>query len=674
MSSSPRSRRGGGVGGNGGASLTLRTFLIVQLFTLACTCFITFFILYPPGDSYYSPLNIKYPYASLPTWGVQELYHDPNTYGSIFEGHKDRIVDWSIPTPNWVWVIGEKLMHFVEVTLPSRVVPPPAHLVHLLQGPAQIQLLRTIVLLGIPDLLADRVVSLRDMHRILKSAEHQTSQASILRSGLMSQDVDTPLPKFDTLPLSKLERLMSFALSIGYFEEVSYRGSHIYVHNAQSVILRTDHPNSQQPNTHTHTAPPSPITHPIANNWSLSFSFVVCAFSDLNNLLFHFSNEAYLVWHNLFYSILSPDDIGDIDSELLDTSFLSTIDLTSGTESYKLWSQQQQQQQQPSSTTTTTTTPYTGPKTSETIQQRKDAHERRKDMSNPQSQRRKDIETIRANIEPTTKSSTPPSSSPSSSPVGVKTAWEETFGLALWPFLESRPSLEHGFAKAMTQVDALANQALVHDYDWTHLQVFNPSTQQYELRKIDRLIDVGGALGSFLGQVLSHHTSIPHATLFDRTGSIGEAKKLWSPSSPSSSKYAHILRHTDIELVSGDFFDVSTLPQPSSEGPTKYILRQILHDWNDRDTMRILRNLRQLAGERTDVSVVIVEINKSPSDTSHVRHWVDFQMLICCNSKERTFVHWETIFEATGWKLNSPQTITTRSMFQIMELKTISQV
>jgi hypothetical protein len=133
------------------------------------------------------------------------------------------------------------------VQLPATVVPAPLHLLHLMQGPAQLQVLRTLTLLGVPDVLADRVLNLQDLHAAVIA--NAPKQEEMLRAGLVL-DADAPLPSIAQLPMSKLERLMSFALSIGYFDEVSYRGSHIYVHNALSVVLRKDHPNSQS--THEH--------------------------------------------------------------------------------------------------------------------------------------------------------------------------------------------------------------------------------------------------------------------------------------------------------------------------------------------------------------------------------------------------------------------------------------
>jgi len=116
-----------------------------------------------------------------------------------------------------------------------------------MQGPAQLQVLRALVLLGVPDVLADRVLSLKDLHAAVLANE--AKQEPMLRAGLTLEASDS-LPRFTDLPLGKLERLMSFAISIGYFDEVSYRGSHIYVHNDASVVLRKDHPNSQARRQH----------------------------------------------------------------------------------------------------------------------------------------------------------------------------------------------------------------------------------------------------------------------------------------------------------------------------------------------------------------------------------------------------------------------------------------
>jgi O-methyltransferase domain len=81
---------------------------------------------------------------------------------------------------------------------------------------------------------------------------------------------------------------------------------------------------------------------------------------------------------------------------------------------------------------------------------------------------------------------------------------------------------------------------------------------------------------------------------------IQRAEKVWKSDPTKSGNLDRI------EFVSGDFFNVATLPKPKGKR-NAYILRQILHDWNDGDCVRILRNLREvMAG--SGASLCIVEV------------------------------------------------------------------
>lgn len=64
-------------------------------------------LLHPPMQAYYSPFTLQHPYAHLPTWGVQELYHNTITRDVLFKHHQDRVVDWAQPTA--LYQMGEKI-------------------------------------------------------------------------------------------------------------------------------------------------------------------------------------------------------------------------------------------------------------------------------------------------------------------------------------------------------------------------------------------------------------------------------------------------------------------------------------------------------------------------------------------------------------------------------------
>jgi hypothetical protein len=173
---------------------------------------------------------------------LHQVYHE--RYEEVFAagGQKDLLFDWTQPVPHWLYHLVERFAQWIEIDLPASILPAPLHLMHVMQGPARMQVMRAVVLLGVPDLLADRVLSLSDLYDSVRA--NAAGQAQTMREGLLLKEGE-PLPGLEHMPIGKLERLMHYALTFGYFSEVGYVGSHIYTNNAQSAVLRKDHPNSQ---------------------------------------------------------------------------------------------------------------------------------------------------------------------------------------------------------------------------------------------------------------------------------------------------------------------------------------------------------------------------------------------------------------------------------------------
>lgn len=62
-----------------------------------------------------------------------------------------------------------------------------------------------------------------------------------------------------------------------------------------------------------------------------------------------------------------------------------------------------------------------------------------------------------------------------------------------------------------------------------------------------------------------------------------------------SKEFQHLLPR--MEFVVGDMFVASSLPKPEPGRRTLYVLKQILHDWSDADSLAILRALRSVMGD-----------------------------------------------------------------------------
>ena len=70
--------------------------------------------------------------------------------------------------------------------------------------------------------------------------------------------------------------------------------------------------------------------------------------------------------------------------------------------------------------------------------------------------------------------------------------------------------------------------------------------------------------------------------------------QIWGVSQEWRAKRSALLGRMD--FVGGSFFEAATLPPPAPASRDAYMLRCVLHDWNDAKTLDILRSLRTAIG------------------------------------------------------------------------------
>jgi hypothetical protein len=146
-------------------------------------------------------------------------------------------------------------------------------------------------------------------------------------------------------------------------------------------------------------------------------------------------------------------------------------------------------------------------------------------------------------------------------------------------------------------------------------------------------VDVGGNQGSLLLRLLREHPSA-RGILFDQPGTTEQAK---GPVAASG--------HADrVEIVSGNFFE--SVPA----GGDLYLLKQILHDWNDEECLTILRSVRNAIVDGGRLAVVERVIPETY--TPHGAYDFDMVMLIWTNGRERRLAEYQRLFEASGFKFD----------------------
>ncbi|WP_275578858.1 methyltransferase [Mycobacterium riyadhense] len=179
------------------------------------------------------------------------------------------------------------------------------------------------------------------------------------------------------------------------------------------------------------------------------------------------------------------------------------------------------------------------------------------------------------------------------------------------------PDFGRIFGEAMTAFSA-QELAAIHD--------------AFDFSSVPTLVDVAGGHGAFLLSALEKN---PHqrGILFDQPEVIELARGAIATSAAASR----------CSLVGGDFF----AEVPAGDG---YVLKHILHDWNDDLATTILATIHRAAnpGARLFVIDAVIEHGNAPGFTK----LLDLEMLVLYNGgRERTRAEIEKLFSAAGFRL-----------------------
>ncbi|MFT3927035.1 MAG: methyltransferase [Myxococcales bacterium] len=195
-------------------------------------------------------------------------------------------------------------------------------------------------------------------------------------------------------------------------------------------------------------------------------------------------------------------------------------------------------------------------------------------------------------------------------------AFERVFGMDIWQWFDGHPDEREMFAQAMmgiTVQDAPAVATL------------------YPFHEIRTLCDVGGGRGTLMSELLVRYPQL-RGVLVDGAGVLESARELLARRGVADR----------VELRPGSFFE--SVP----EGADAYLLKNVLHDWDDERSKLILSNVRRAMkpGQR----LILVEILTPRHDADHVPAFVDVHMMmVCSDGRERSFAEFEALLRATGF-------------------------
>ena len=210
-------------------------------------------------------------------------------------------------------------------------------------------------------------------------------------------------------------------------------------------------------------------------------------------------------------------------------------------------------------------------------------------------------------------------------------AFDRIFHMGFWEYLGSNPEAGEAFDQLMTTNRFSGDLTAV--------------MSTYDFSGISRIVDVGGGQGWLISAILNANPDM-QGVLFDRPSVIEGARRLVESEGVSDR----------CELVGGSFFE--SVPA----GGDAYILRSVLHNWNDSNATVILQNCRQAI---TDGGrLIIVDNVLSTGNDPSPGKIADIQMMVILGALERTESEFRGLLDASGFRLTKVMPIQNRSIIE----------
>jgi len=210
-------------------------------------------------------------------------------------------------------------------------------------------------------------------------------------------------------------------------------------------------------------------------------------------------------------------------------------------------------------------------------------------------------------------------------------AFDHAFGMDVWKYFAQHPDNAKIFNDAMSGMTAQANEALHAAYEFTGIR---------------KIVDIGGGHGGMITSILRRDPEM-RGILFDSPQVIDGAKAVLAASDVADR----------CELAGGNFFEA--VPA----GADAHILKWIIHDWDDEQSVAILKNCHSALAENG--KLILVEAVVPAGSEPHFAKFIDLNMLVVTGGRERTEAEFRELYERAGFRLT--RIVPTESPFSVIE-------
>jgi hypothetical protein len=195
------------------------------------------------------------------------------------------------------------------------------------------------------------------------------------------------------------------------------------------------------------------------------------------------------------------------------------------------------------------------------------------------------------------------------------------FGLEWWDYLNANPKELETFGEAMKSNSLNSLKGVLEHCDFSN---------------VNKVADIAGGFGHLVVALLQKYPTL-RGVLMDVPELIPVAQKRFPVSDPNLA--------SRLQYFPGDMF----ASVPRSE---VYVLKHIIHDWDDEHCVRVLKNCHASMegnGRIVCVDSVIPPMGDTGATSAKL---LDILMMLAIRGKERTLQQWTDLYAATGFKIS----------------------
>ncbi len=196
-------------------------------------------------------------------------------------------------------------------------------------------------------------------------------------------------------------------------------------------------------------------------------------------------------------------------------------------------------------------------------------------------------------------------------------AFKQVHGTDVWAYRTIHPEESMIFDRAMTSLSRQSNAAIIAACDFGRFRT---------------IVDVGGGNGALLAAIVAAHPDL-EGILFDQYHVVANAPPLLERAGVTDR----------CRVVAGNFFE--SVPN----GADAYVLRAVIHDWEDEAAIRILGVVRRAI--RRNGTLLLVERVVAPPNEGRDAKFSDLNMLVSPGGRERTREEFEALLDASHFQL-----------------------